>query len=214
MYNNEIISTFDKHIFSLEYVLIKEQEIYKLPSKNNNLVELVNRFFKLLSLRNVKNSLTELKEIHEYLIKNNLEFLILPAYFSLLSLIRKTKAYDASAKLKSYMVQNLDTGDSKMVQSQIQDLIDSYDNDISNSIFVGEQRGILIGEQRGIQTGIITGRHEGEQNLLSKLLTSFFKVDLDQNQKNLIANANSQLLEKWGTNFMYCKTLQDVFNIK
>lgn len=202
MYNNEIISTFDKHIFSLEYVLIKEQEIYKLPSKNNNLVELVNRFFKLLSLRNVKNSLTELKEIHEYLIKNNLEFLILPAYFSLLSLIRKTKAYDASAKLKSYMVQNLDTGDSKMVQSQIQDLIDSYDNDISNSIFVGEQRGILIGEQRG------------EQNLLSKLLTSFFKVDLDQNQKNLIANANSQLLEKWGTNFMYCKTLQDVFNIK
>ena len=194
--------------------MIKEQEIYKLPSKNNNLVELVNRFFKLLSLRNVKNSLTELKEIYEYLIKNNLEFLILPAYFSLLSLIRKTNAYDASAKLKSYMVQNLDTGDSKMVQSQIQDLIDSYDNDISNSIFVGEQRGILIGEQRGIQTGIITGRHEGEQNLLSKLLTSFFKVDLDQNQKNLIANANSQLLEKWGTNFMYCKTLQDVFNIK
>ena len=202
MYNNEIISTFDKHIFSLEYVLIKEQEIYKLPSKNNNLVELVNRFFKLLSLRNVKNSLTELKEIHEYLIKNNLEFLILPAYFSLLSLIRKTKAYDASAKLKSYMIQNLDTGDSKMVQSQIQDLIDSYDNDI------------FVGEQRGIQSGILLGEQRGEQNLLSKQLTAFFKVDLTDAEKDIIKNSSPQLLEKWGTNFMYCKTLQDVFNIK
>ena len=89
-----------------------------------------------------------------------------------------------------------------MVQSQIQALRDSYDNVINNSI--------LMGEQRGRQEG----RQEGEQLLLSKLLTSFFKVDLTETQKDLIANANSQLLEKWGTNFMHCQSIQDVFKIK
>ena len=85
-----------------------------------------------------------------------------------------------------------------MVQSQIQALRDSYDNVINTSILIGEQR----------------GRQEGEQLLLSKLLTSFFKVDLTETQKDLIANANSQLLEKWGTNFMHCQSIQDVFKIK
>ena len=41
-----------------------------------------------------------------------------------------------------------------------------------------------------------------------------FKVDLTETQKDLIANANSQLLEKWGTNFMHCQSIQDVFKIK
>ena len=89
-----------------------------------------------------------------------------------------------------------------MVQSQIQDLIDSYDNDI------------FVGEQRGIQSGILLGEQRGEQNLLSKQLTAFFKVDLTDAEKDIIKNSSPQLLEKWGTNFMYCKTLQDVFNIK
>ena len=93
-----------------------------------------------------------------------------------------------------------------MVQSQIQALRDSYDNVINNSI--------LMGEQRGRQEGLLEGRQEGEQLLLSKLLTSFFKVDLTETQKDLIANANSQLLEKWGINFMHCQSIQDVFKIK
>lgn len=88
------------------------------------------------------------------------------------------------------------------MQSQIQALRDSYDNVINNSILMGEQ----CGRQEG--------RQEGEQLLLSKLLTSFFKVDLTETQKDLIANANSQLLEKWGTNFMHCQSIQDVFKIK
>ena len=144
----------------------------------------------------------ELEQIHSYLIDKKLEFLIRPVYFILLSLTRQTKSTNVSSNLKDYIIQNLDTGDTKMVQSQIQALRDSYDNVINNSI--------LMGEQRGRQEG----RQEGEQLLLSKLLTSFFKVDLTETQKDLIANANSQLLEKWGTKFMYCKTIQDVFEIK
>ena len=173
--------------------MIKEQEIYQNPN-TNDISELMNRFFKLLSLRNIENMLSELKNIHTYLVNNNLEFLIRPVYFILLSLTKQTNAVEMSLKLKDYIVQNLDTGDTKMVQSQIQDLRNSYDN------------AILVGEQRG--------RQEGEQIFLSKQLVSFFKVDLTETQKDLIANANSQLLEKWGTKFMYCKTIQDVFEIK
>ena len=140
------------------------------------------------------------------MIDKKLEFLIRPVYFILLSLTRKTKSTNVSSNLKDYIIQNLDTGDTKMVQSQIQALRDSYDNVINNSI--------LMGEQRGRQEGLLEGRQEGEQLLLSKLLTSFFKVDLTETQKDLIANANSQLLEKWGTNFMHCQSIQDVFKIK
>ena len=190
---NEKAKTFHNYIFSLEYFLIKEQEICQNPN-TNDISELMNRFFKLLSLRNIENMLSELKNIHTYLVNKNLEFLIRPVYFILLSLTKQTNAVEMSLKLKDYIVQNLDTGDTKMVQSQIQDLRNSYDN------------AILVGEQRG--------RQEGEQIFLSKQLVSFFKVDLTETQKDLIANANSQLLEKWGTNFMHCKTLQDVFKIK
>ena len=181
--------------------MIKEQEICQNPNKND-ISELINKFFKLLSLRNIENMIPELEQIHSYLIDKKLEFLIRPVYFILLSLTRQTKSTNVSSNLKDYIIQNLDTGDTKMVQSQIQALRDSYDNVINNSI--------LMGEQRGRQEG----RQEGEQLLLSKLLTSFFKVDLTETQKDLIANANSQLLEKWGTNFMHCQSIQDVFEIK
>ena len=54
-------------------------------------------------------------------------------YFILLSLTKQTNAKEISLKLKDYIVQNLDTGDTKMVQSQIQDLRNSYDNAISRN---------------------------------------------------------------------------------
>ena len=205
LYDIEVANNFNNHIFSLEYALIKEQEICQNPNKND-ISELINKFFKLLSLRNIENMIPELEQIHSYLIDKKLEFLIRPVYFILLSLTRQTKSTNVSSNLKDYIIQNLDTGDTKMVQSQIQALRDSYDNVINNSI--------LMGEQRGRQEGLLEGRQEGEQLLLSKLLTSFFKVDLTETQKDLIANANSQLLEKWGTNFMHCQSIQDVFKIK